>query len=309
MRLPFIQVDQDAWARAKTLGRFLKTTRREAFGVQADLWQWGLEMSPEDRIDGVFIDPEPAELLAGALEWKGSAEGLLQALIRAQLVDLVDGGVRIRGLERYDEIIQERKAEAQRKRDAAAERKREEERRRSSAGSPPDVRRNSGGIHPSDADADAEPTHTQRSKPPPPPTAGGADPAAAAWEAVQARRVLHGLKTEPKRPSGFTEWVAALTVPVQSEEFLAALDAYLGDGHIRAKGHPTSVLITADVFSSRLPRQSTAPPKQPCAACGAPADSAVWEVWLCPPHGAQAAAEHPTSAADVRAWLDLRGGP
>lgn len=104
MRLPFLKIQQDAFPRAKMLAGFLRTSRREALGLVLDLWAWGLDLTPEDQPPesiGVFHDKDPGGLLAAALEWRDGPDCLMDAMTRAGFVELVDGGLRVRGLDEY----------------------------------------------------------------------------------------------------------------------------------------------------------------------------------------------------------------
>jgi hypothetical protein len=101
VRLPFIQIKQDAFTRAKMLGGYLRTTRREAMGLQADLWAWGVELTPEDcpeELIGVCLDSDPAGMLAAALEWRDGPDHLLASFVRAGFIEIIEGGIRIKGL-------------------------------------------------------------------------------------------------------------------------------------------------------------------------------------------------------------------
>ncbi len=102
MRLPYLQVTQETWTNARVLARLLGTTRREAFAIVCDLWVWAFELGPDDRApDGCCIDPDAAEMLAGALEWDGDAEKLLSAMLKIGLVEKLEIGLRVRGMDRY----------------------------------------------------------------------------------------------------------------------------------------------------------------------------------------------------------------
>lgn len=101
MRLPFIQVQQDAFPRVKLLAGYLRVSRREAMGLAVDLWATGVELTPEgtpDDLVGVFTEADPAGMLAAALEWP-DPQALYSALVRAGLVETIgEAGFRIKGL-------------------------------------------------------------------------------------------------------------------------------------------------------------------------------------------------------------------
>jgi hypothetical protein len=124
-----------------------------------------------------------------------------------------------------------------------------------------------------DGDSEADPDEKQ---PPPPtpsvehhahdrPTAfeGATDPPDdVLWKAIQACRVTNGATRELLRPSGFTSWVGTATAAGYTvSEIVAGYRLYLGDATIKAKGHPTAVFITGDIWRVRM----RVPPARPKA--------------------------------------------
>jgi hypothetical protein len=110
MRLPFIQVTQDAWRLARMLAPLLDIKRREALGLIVDLWAWGLDLGPpEEAPTGVLRHERATAMLAGALEWSGPLQDLLAALVAVGLVESMEDGIRVRGLDRYAPAFQKAK--------------------------------------------------------------------------------------------------------------------------------------------------------------------------------------------------------
>jgi hypothetical protein len=182
MRLPWLQIDLDAWDRAKVLAALLGCDRHRAMSLQLDLWKWAVERG-EGMPDGLVVGRLPSVQVAGALEWVGKATELSDALVEAGLLDAVEDGFRVRGLDRYEstfarqEADRLRKAEARAKRQAAkspqevqkksagspADKTRPAEVQRTSAGSPSEVhrtnesvRRKSENVRSKEAEADVE---------------------------------------------------------------------------------------------------------------------------------------------------------
>lgn len=116
MRLPFIQVAQEALTDSKALARLLKIDQAAALGTLNLLWAWALSQGDEDKPpDGVVMTPYAAEMMAGAVCWTGDAEVLLQALIALGAVEKLEIGLRVRGMDRYRAAWEKAQKERQRK--------------------------------------------------------------------------------------------------------------------------------------------------------------------------------------------------
>lgn len=102
-RLPWIQVDADAWVMAEELSGLLpRIDPDKALGMLVRLWRWGLGLGPDDQPpEGVLKHPRALKLLAGALGWRRNADELGQALADVGAVDLTADGLRVRGTQRY----------------------------------------------------------------------------------------------------------------------------------------------------------------------------------------------------------------
>ncbi|HUR93085.1 MAG TPA: hypothetical protein VMY76_00785 [Gemmatimonadales bacterium] len=102
-RLPWIQVDADAWVMAEELSGLLpRVDPDKALGMLVRLWRWGLGLGPDDQPpEGVLKHPRALKLLAGALGWRRNAEELGQALADVDAVEITADGLRVRGMSRY----------------------------------------------------------------------------------------------------------------------------------------------------------------------------------------------------------------
>lgn len=122
MRLPYLQVTQETWTRARELAALLAVDRHRAIALILDLWAWGLELGPSDGPPtGELRSSSALRRMAGALEWPtNKAVELAEALQEVGLLDWDTDGtierVRVRGLGRYREAWE--KAERSRKRKA-----------------------------------------------------------------------------------------------------------------------------------------------------------------------------------------------
>src|SRR3954466_13823844 len=87
MRLPYLQVTQETWSKARMLAGLLGITRHEAFGLIADLWAWAIDMGPADLPPiGVFQSPRAIRIMAAAVEWRGDADELAAAFVDLELI-------------------------------------------------------------------------------------------------------------------------------------------------------------------------------------------------------------------------------
>ena len=137
MRLPWMQIGLDAWDRAKVLAALLGCDRHRAMSLQLDLWKWAVERG-EGMPDGLVVGRNPAVQVAGALEWVGKAQEVADALVEAGLMDVVEGGFRVKGLDRYEATFERQEADRRRKAEARAKRQSPQEVHGKSTGSPAD---------------------------------------------------------------------------------------------------------------------------------------------------------------------------
>ena len=161
MRLPYLQVAGDAWGKARELGALLGCDRHRAISLMLDLWAWALELEPGQRAQGLVKGARAPERLAGALEWPGHPVELAQALCEARLLEQVEDGYRVRGLDRYQAAWDRQDADRQRKAGARQARRAKsagspQDVRAASAGSPQDVRRKPAEVRSIDVDVDVD---------------------------------------------------------------------------------------------------------------------------------------------------------
>jgi hypothetical protein len=102
MSLPWIQVDQSAFARAGELAALLGIGKAQALGHLGFLWRWALDLGPEDVPPLGVLEGRAAviRLEAGA-EWTGERGALFAALVDLGLVEGDAEALRVRGLDRY----------------------------------------------------------------------------------------------------------------------------------------------------------------------------------------------------------------
>lgn len=103
MRLPWIQVAEEAWGISRELSGLLPRVKpQQARGLLLDLWAWGLSLGPEDQLpDGVVRHPRAVARMAGAVEWTRDPEELAAALEAVGVIERLPDGIRVRGMGRY----------------------------------------------------------------------------------------------------------------------------------------------------------------------------------------------------------------
>lgn len=110
MRLPYLQVAMELIEQAAPdLAVILEWNERTAIGGLLTMIRWGLGRCPDDAppsANAVVPGPAAARLIAKAAGYDGDPEAFVDACasIRPKpLLERVEGGIRIRGLNRYDE--------------------------------------------------------------------------------------------------------------------------------------------------------------------------------------------------------------
>lgn len=104
LRLPYLQVTQETWGKARMLGGLLGMSRREAFGLICDFWAWAVEIGPPDQPpSGACENRKALLMMAGALEFPTDrAVELAEALEAVGLLERrPGGGIRAKGMDRY----------------------------------------------------------------------------------------------------------------------------------------------------------------------------------------------------------------
>lgn len=101
MHLPFLQVPDDVWPKARTLARILRVPEFQGIGLAVALDAWALQCATDGDVSGLIDDPNPSEAIALAVGWEGDAAVLFAALVRVRLVEKSPDGARVTTLEKY----------------------------------------------------------------------------------------------------------------------------------------------------------------------------------------------------------------
>lgn len=130
MRLPYLQVDSEAFERAVELAALLGVSEAQAVGHLVLLWRWCLSRPQDEALEGLVGGAKAGALLEAGSRWDGQAGALVEALMEVGLVemDAAAAAFRVRGLDRYRSTIARKETDRDRKRAV----------RRTSAGRPAD---------------------------------------------------------------------------------------------------------------------------------------------------------------------------
>lgn len=293
MRKRYIQVDDELLAEfASDLSVHLGSNVLEAIGHTNLLISWALNRCPKDRppsASAVHTEPLVEKLIARACQYGGDPKAFIDAYccVRPAMLERpAAGGVRFKGLRRYDVLWKKNYPEAAKAWKAAhpewqlrAEPEDEDEPPgdRSETGRFPNGNR--GESDPLDPDLDPDrdvdvQTETRERKPPPPRQPPKlvvvgkrrsvkpeelAPAARARWLRIQATRATkmhhgHPLLPETHAPSGFEAWSDQLDAQgVVDVQWVHAHALYLRDADFADRLWPTGVFITEGVFRQRLP--------------------------------------------------------
>ncbi len=109
--MPWLQIDDDAMTRGRTLARLLDIPDAHGIGLCVALWDWALDMAPEGDLRGRIADESPASLCRAAVGWAGDAALLW---VSYQRIGLIDASGRVKGLSRYDKVLRKRQRDRER---------------------------------------------------------------------------------------------------------------------------------------------------------------------------------------------------
>lgn len=284
MHLPFMQLDTDVIEQsAPDLGALLDISEADAGWGLVRLFKWALGRVPEGELPSnhaLVPGPAAARLVARAARYAGDPDAFVSACEQVKpeaILERVDGGIRVKGLRRYDVAVEGVKSRSEQAKVAANAR-----------WGARAMREHSGSIAPAMPDAcsgDAKTkTQTQTHILVPPPTPSDSEGPVAevvveeystfdvtglpvrrtrevvrwqpteggCWEFIQLTRERKGFAREARPCRGFADWFNAAIVDPGVEGITHVVIGYLDDTGIRARGHPTAVLI-GKVWDARKP--------------------------------------------------------
>jgi hypothetical protein len=253
-------------------------------GGLVKLIKWALNRCPDhlppsasDIVEGSFAP----KLVARAAGWKGDPDEFVDACAGAtpSLLERVEGGIRIRGLDRYDAAWGKSHADEWKAwKDARrAESAPEPGRNRDESEPVPTLQtKNQKQIQKQTQIQKLPPPPPEVPPPPPAPTAeqsggggGDQDPVgqkppseSELWETIQVDRERTGLQRESRKPK---DWLTWFPTALERFGFLRIWEAYVAyrhDDDFRRKGWPTAIFVTPGVFEVR----AMGPPDAPRAS-------------------------------------------
>lgn len=278
MRLPFVQVAMELVEQvAPDVAATLDCDEAKiGWGILKAII-WALGRCPDDAppsSNAVIEGKSAAKLIARAAGHLGDPEAFVDACsaARPSILERVDGGIRFRGFDRYDDAWRNARSRSVKAKHAAEHRWGT---KRASSEHPPSIDHALPQGCSSDApgclDPYPEPDPYPESKPPPPTSSAGRPSAEVvvgkdfwvdgdcypattdgAWELIQRIRQENRLPRELSRPKGFRDWAPRALKESGMSGICDTHIRFVGDNKIEAKGHPTAVFI-GGVWEARKP--------------------------------------------------------
>jgi hypothetical protein len=125
MRLPWIQVADDAFERAVEMAALLDVSEAQALGHLALLWRWALSRPSDEKLMGIVSGEHAVAQIEAGSRWSGKRGALVDACVEVGLVGASRHGdyYRIKGLDRYRATAKRRQDGAERMREYRARKK------------------------------------------------------------------------------------------------------------------------------------------------------------------------------------------
>lgn len=238
MRLPWLQVDQDAFERGVELAAILGIDEAQAMGHIVHLWRWALSRPADPELTGTVAGPTSVVQIEAGARWRGERGALVDALVDVGLIEDAGAEQRVRGLERYRRELQKRDADRERK----AEDREKRGARAPSNGLPTDVQRTA----PGNSGQTQTQTQTQIPSPsetvgPPPPRRRVDENSEGFWAWAQDQRHLRGwVRERPPHPRQLSTWLSRAMGEVGGDvaRLRAGWLAFAADPHWAPKQAP-----------------------------------------------------------------------
>lgn len=270
--MPWLQVAEEVFERAQALADMLGLDGDDvALGRLLKFWRaaltWG---DPNKPPEGLVVGPHAAQRITSAFRWKGPPEQLIAALVEVGFLGRIRRGYRVRGLSRYRSCFLRNhnlNADGSKRNTnhrAVTERKQRGDRAETEA---PEVEVEVE-VEKKPISAAAETTGVDcQDKPEEKPVAVNLDPLSApaptpqtdepgtthldCWRYMGTVRAQMGRPGELRQPKGYERWHALATAQVGITALDRAYIRYLEDDAFAAKGWPTAIFMSDEVWSSR----------------------------------------------------------
>jgi hypothetical protein len=285
MELPFYQIDSELFQSAIDLAVLLEWDESKAFHGLARMFVWALKRCPDDAPpshNDTVRGAGAAKLLAHAAGWTGDAKAFVDACeeIQPPVLQRTQGGIRVRGLKRYDDAWHKARARSAAAKKAADARWGNEADTEGgdASGEDPDPGGNANAVRPHcephagpvrpDAYTETEtenrkklgkdlsPTPLKNRSPTGFPQAAAEKPI---WDRWQEQRRARGLPGERPLGEKWNDWLRKYEAQYGRERLERCFEVYLADPWSRqanAKGRcrnaTVALFISPGVFASRI---------------------------------------------------------
>jgi hypothetical protein len=104
MRLPYVQLaEKFIEAQSRIVATKLGVNRVSAIGMGAQLFAFAIQATGSDDAppDGVFDGDDAADIIEAGMEWGGERGKAFGAFVRADVIEQLQNGARVRGMDRY----------------------------------------------------------------------------------------------------------------------------------------------------------------------------------------------------------------
>ncbi len=279
MRLPYLQLaDRFIAVQSKVVARVLGCSRHEAIGLGTDLFAFAVDFtsSDEEPPSGLIVGDDAAEIIEAGMDWAGDRGKAVGAFVRADVIERLENGLRVKGCDRYQTAWQKQRLAREFATDPALSEARKEAGRKGGLAKASKRLAKSWQNVAQDGDGDGD---VEKELPPPPaavapkpelapppeafepdevglyqPTAWGF------WGWHNKERQEFGMFPEARPPDDLPAWYATASGELGPEGLSVAYRAYLADPEFQTdRGKPFAVFRSPSVYQ---PRASAKKPRK-----------------------------------------------
>lgn len=122
MRLPFLQVaEKFITVQSKVIARILGIDRATAIGLGNLLFETAVELTSSDESPptGIILGDDAADIIEAGMEWHGERGKAFGAFVRADVIERLENGARVKGCDRYRDAWEKQKRKSDQAKQAA----------------------------------------------------------------------------------------------------------------------------------------------------------------------------------------------